>query len=103
MLKFLKGLVMAAPPPARTRARPRPNDRGPAANPPRAASFAPAPVPEVIEGNDEKDWALWEDSVVALDSQMQPLGGRASAYQSLLPSQYDELDAYARVGKNRDL
>jgi hypothetical protein len=33
---------------------------------------------------------------------MQSLGGGASGYQPLA-SRYDELDAYARVGKNRDL
>jgi hypothetical protein len=31
----------------------------------------PLPVPEVIEGNEDSDWALWEDSVAFQDSQMQ--------------------------------
>jgi hypothetical protein len=30
----------------------------------------PIPVPEVVEGNEESDWALWEDSVAFQDSQM---------------------------------
>jgi hypothetical protein len=31
----------------------------------------PIPVPEVVEGNEESDWGLWEDSVAFQDSQMQ--------------------------------
>lgn len=31
----------------------------------------PAPLPEVVEGNEDSDWALWEDSVAFQDSQMQ--------------------------------
>jgi hypothetical protein len=101
MLKFLKALV--APTPAPAPIRTRAPVRRPAARLSRPAPLGPAAVPEITEGNDEKDWALWEDSVVAMDSQMQPLGGRASGYQSLASSQFDDLDAFARVGKNRDL
>jgi hypothetical protein len=39
----------------------------------------PAPLPEVSEGNQESDWAMWEDSVAFQDSQM--------------PSTFNELDA----------
>ena len=51
---------------------------------------APGPLPEVIEGNEESDWALWEDSKTALDSQMQGLS-RASSYGRLGASQFDTL------------
>lgn len=43
---------------------------------PRAASVRPAvppappPLPEVQEGNQDSDWAMWEDSVSFQDSQM---------------------------------
>ena len=30
----------------------------------------PLPLPEVIEGNEDSDWALWEESVSFQDSQM---------------------------------
>ena len=39
----------------------------------------PPPLPEVSEGNQESDWAMWEDSVAFQDSQM--------------PSVFNELDA----------
>jgi hypothetical protein len=42
----------------------------------------------MVEGNQESDWALWEDSKTALDSQMQGLG-RASGYGKLGASHYD--------------
>ena len=28
-----------------------------------AARFDPIPAPEVLEGNDEVDWALWDDTI----------------------------------------
>lgn len=63
----------------------------------------PAPLPlQVIEGNEESDWAMWEDSVAALDSQMQPLA--ASATLTLrerdTPSQFDDIDPFSSTGKN---
>ena len=33
----------------------------------------PLPVPEVVEGNEDSDWSLWEESVSFQDSQMQPV------------------------------
>lgn len=41
----------------------------PTRKPPRLDSLDPIPVPEAREGNDESDWALWEDSVAFQDSQ----------------------------------
>jgi hypothetical protein len=62
------------------------------------------PVPEVVEGNDHTDWDLWEDSVIALDSQMQSLSSSAKIHaRKDASSQFDELDVFSRVGKNRDL
>lgn len=34
-------------------------------------SREPLPLPQVTEGNEDSDWAMWEDSVMELDSQMQ--------------------------------
>lgn len=31
---------------------------------------SPPPLPEVTEGNEDSDWAMWEDSVAFQDSQM---------------------------------
>ena len=31
---------------------------------------SPPPLPEVTEGNQDSDWAMWEDSVAFQDSQM---------------------------------
>ena len=50
----------------------------------------PGPLPQVVEGNDESDWALWEDSKTALDSQMQGLS-RASGHGRLGTSQFDTI------------
>lgn len=33
----------------------------------------PLPSPQVVEGNQDSDWAMWEDSVSFLDSQMPAL------------------------------
>jgi len=30
------------------------------------------PLPDVVEGNENSDWALWEESVSFQDSQMPP-------------------------------
>ena len=65
---------------------------------------AALPVPEVVEGNDHTDWDLWEDSVIALDSRMQSLSPSAKIYaRNEAPSQFDDLDVFSRVGKNRDV
>lgn len=82
MLKFFK----PKPPPgasAPSRAAassPRTPSRPPARSHPGAGlPPAPPPLPEVSEGNQESDWAMWEDSVAFQDSQM--------------PSAFNELDA----------
>ena len=61
---------------------------------------APVPIPEVIEGNEQSDWALWEDSVWAQDSLMQSLTPSVRIYQKeeAEPSQYEDLnDVFSSV------
>lgn len=48
-------------------------------NPKPPALAEPLPTPEVIEGNEDSDWALWEDSVAFQDSQMQSEFGTLKA------------------------
>lgn len=59
------------------------------------------PVSEVMEGNEPTDWALWEDSMAVLDSQMQSLTPSARIYtrEQEPVSQYQELDPFAGIGK----
>jgi hypothetical protein len=97
MFGFLKR--WAAPPPAPTRPRTRPVQKQKTKGP-RDPLLAPVPVPQVVgEGNEETDWALWEDSMTALDSQKQGLVPRASDYDKLNSSQFDDVDAFASVRK----
>ena len=65
------------------------------------AALPEASLPEVQEGNEHTDWALWEDSVNVLDSQMQGLTPSAKIYErdKQTPSEYQELDPFARVNK----
>lgn len=68
------------------------------------ADAAPAPLPEVVaEGNSQSDWSAWEDSMTALDSQFQGLdAGARVQVRETRPSQLDELDAFATLGRRRD-
>jgi hypothetical protein len=93
LIKRLTGLGAEEPaPPVR-----RPTKRRPAAR--DYAASGPAPLPDVVEGNEKEDWSLWQDSV---DSQMQGLGPPSQAYQDTQPSELQDLDPFANVGKNRD-
>lgn len=71
-----------------------------------AARAAPLPepvaLPEVQEGNEQTDWALWEDSVLVMDSQMQGLTPSARIYERVKerPSEYQDLDPFGSIGKN---
>ena len=89
-----------APRPQRSRGPSRPPAKKPATDPRLAA---PGPLPEVVEGNDESDWALWEDSVISqragLDSLRQGLASQTSGLDKLNSSQFDEADAFASVRK----
>ena len=67
-----------------------------------------APLPEVVaEGNTQADWSMWEDSVMALDSQMQDLMPQNRVYvRDTGPSQLsqlDNIDAFASVRGKRDI
>lgn len=67
MLNFFKRPAADTDAPA---ARPAARDNSPREKkPPRLPE--PLPVPEVVEGNQDSDWSLWEDSVAFQDSQMQ--------------------------------
>lgn len=59
------------------------------------------PVSEVMEGNEPTDWALWEDSMTVLDSQMQSLTPSARIYtrEKEAPSEYQDLDPFAGISK----
>ena len=47
-------------------------------------------VPEVQEGNADADWQLWEDSMVAFDSQFQSM-----------KDQFTYVDAFASIYQER--
>lgn len=68
----------------------RPERRAPEDAQPRH-DIAPAPLPEIIEGDGEADWSLWEDSV-NLDSQLQPVSGFREA-------ESQDVSAFDKVGK----
>jgi hypothetical protein len=56
------------------------------------------PLPEVIEGNQESDWALWEDSVAFQDSQMpSSFSELEPAGASDEPAGNEEIDPFATV------
>ncbi len=63
----------------------------------------PLPTPEVIEGNDESDWSLWEQSVSFQDSQMQPAWTKTKPMpmQGAAPGTESEAaDPFASVRRN---
>ena len=91
MFKFLKRSVV----PDVRRAPPRKSARKSES---AEVSTEPAALPEITEGNEQSDWALWEDSVIALDSQMQSLGPSSRFTENAgTPSDYQDIDAFARV------
>lgn len=58
---------------------------------------------EVKEGSEHSDWALWEDSVAMMDSQLSSLQPKVKLYrhEAETPTDFLEIEAYARV-KNKD-
>lgn len=92
MFEFLKRPPTPPAKPARRRKSAKPAGAA-------EAGIEPVPVPEVTEGSEQSDWALWEDSVVALDSQMQSLGPSSRSFPDTAPTGFDELDPFARVTK----
>jgi hypothetical protein len=96
MFRFIKRLISPEP-----EQRAQPTRRKPEARRKEAWEQPHmVPAPEVVEGNDETDWDLWQCSV---DSQMQSLSPSAKIKVNTTPSQLDELDPFARVSKNSDL
>ena len=95
MFNFFKRSAAPASKPVTPR-KPRKPAPAPSANP---ALADPVPVPEVLEGNEQTDWALWEDSMTVLDSQMQSLTPSARIYEreKEKPSEYQDIDAFAGV------
>ena len=89
MFGFLKRLTSPKPAPAAQRRGSQPKRKVTSSK--RPIVTAPGPLPEVVEGNEESDWALWEDSKNALDSQMQGLS-RSSGHGKLGgSSQFDTI------------
>lgn len=95
-----QGASSPASKPGRAPAAPAPS-RAPAVTLPAS----PAELPEVVgEGNTQADWGAWEDSMTALDSQMQGLAPSSRVQvRETRPSQLDEFDAFAGVRRKRDL
>src|SRR6266568_7296758 len=101
MFKFLKRSVPTQKP------KPAPQRKAAATSRGFDARTESGPLPEVTEGNEQSDWALWEDSVVALDSQMQGLTSSMQGLTSSVriydkpetPSEYQDIDAFAKVTK----
>ena len=63
----------------------------------------PLPIPEVLEGNEDSDWALWEDSVAFQDSQMQgpmPRFDPAPRPRPLPDKNAEDVDPFASVRKH---
>ncbi len=58
---------------------------------------------EVTEGSEHADWALWEDSVAMMDSQLSSLQPKLKMYrhEQETPTEFQEIEAFARV-KNKD-
>ena len=93
MFKFLKRYAKPNVPPAKRRKPAGKSD-------PADVRLGPDTLPQVTEGNEPTDWVLWEDSVAALDSQMQSLMPSARIYENPdQSSKYQDIDAFARVTK----
>ena len=83
--------------------RPAPARHKRAASSPVPDHTVPDKLPEVVaEGNTQADWSMWEDSMTALDSQMQglPPDSRIQV-RDTRPSKLDDLDPFASVSKKR--
>ena len=96
MFKFIKQLVSPAARPTTQATTRKPERRKQDAWDPTGS----IPTSEVVEGNDNTDWDLWQCSV---DSQIQPLTPAVKVKANATPSQLNDLDPFARVSKNSDL
>ncbi len=78
-------------------------DKKPTASKERRLVPRPLPVPEVVEGNADTDWSLWQESVAFQDSRVQPLWQATEPGQ--LPdaapiTETEAADPFASVHKN---
>jgi hypothetical protein len=117
MFSWLKRRLAASakPQPAAGRTSPRADKkadpaagRGGSSRPAQPAFLqsGPAALPEVLgEGNTQADWNAWEDSMTALDSQLQEdLVPSARVYvRETRPSQLDDMDAFSSVRRKRNV
>ena len=116
MFSWLKRLLAPAKPQAAARRSAPDRKASPAARggtsraaaPPGFLPSAPAALPEVLgEGNTQADWSVWEDSMTALDSQMQEdiLPSARVHVREARPSQLDDADAdaFSSVRRKRDV
>lgn len=94
LFKFFKRTPAPAP------AKPKAKRRRPPSSTFADLTTEPSALPEVQEGSAHEDWALWEDSVAALDSQM-PTRPMVSRFRQELeqPSEFQDIEAYATVKK----
>ena len=102
MFNFFKRFTAQPKPAARPKAKTAPGQTPASRRAAAARRFPDVPaLPQVVEGNDHSDWALWEDSVNVLDSQMQGLTPSARIYErdKQTPSEYQDLDPFSRVNK----
>ena len=89
MFKFLKRLAMPEPKPKPARKR----KVSKKSRLPGEIATEPSALPQVTEGNDHSDWALWEDSVAALDSQMNSISPPSSRFAPD-PEEVSEFQAF---------
>lgn len=114
MFSWLKRLLAPAKSPSASRRPPSGskaaaggrNGTSRSASPPGFLPSAPAALPEVVgEGNTQADWSVWEDSMTALDSQMQE-DVMPSARVYVRDSRHgplDDTDAFSSVRGKRDV
>ena len=114
MFSWLKRRLFAPAKPQPAAGRSAPNADKKAASaakrggsaPPAFLQSGPAALPEVLgEGNTQADWSAWEDSMTALDSQMQEdLVPSARVHvRDTRPSQLDDIDPFSSVRRKRDV
>ena len=101
MLRFFKG---GSSTPATTASQPQATpSQSEADQADEGAVSGSLPLPEVTEGNEDSDWALWEDSVAFQDSQMPSgLTTLESVRESHRPVSDTRVDPFATVRRRGD-
>ena len=97
IFKFLKRSSPPAPAPKAKQAKPRKSKGDTLPLIPEPSSL------EVTEGSEHEDWALWENSVAELDSELSSIqpGSRRFRHEPETPTDFQDVEAFARV-KNKD-